>query len=118
MYGDDIMIDFITSAFAQEATAVAAKQPSILSSMAPLILIFAVFYFFIIRPQQRKLKEHQNLLNSLAKGDQVVTSSGIFGSITKVDEQDNMIFLEIADQVRIKVRKEAISEVLNPKTAA
>ncbi len=112
------MIDFISSAFAQEAVATAAKQPSLISSMAPLLLIFAVFYFFIIRPQQKKLRDHQSLLNAISKGDQVVTNSGIFGSVAKIEDQDGLLVLEIAEQVRIKIRKEAIAEVLNQKKTA
>jgi preprotein translocase subunit YajC len=112
------MIEFITSAFAQDAVTTATKQPSLIASMAPLLLIFVVFYFFIIRPQQRKLRDHQNLLNAISKGDQVVTTGGIFGSVAKLEDTDNLLELEIADKVRIKIRKEAIAEVLTQKKAA
>ncbi len=112
------MIDLISSALAQEAATTAAKQPSLLGSMAPLILIFAVFYFFIIRPQQKKLRDHQSLLNAISKGDHVVTNSGIFGSVAKIEDQDGALVLEVADQVRIKIRKEAIAEVLNQNKTA
>ena len=77
-----------------------------------------MFYFFIIRPQQRKLRDHQNLLNAISKGDQVVTTGGIFGSVAKLEDTDNLLELEIADKVRIKIRKEAIAEVLTQKKAA
>jgi preprotein translocase subunit YajC len=112
------MIEFITSAFAQDAATTAAKQPSLIASMAPLLLIFVVFYFFIIRPQQRKLRDHQSLLNAISKGDQVVTTGGIFGSVARLEDAENLLELEIADKVRIKIRKEAIAEVLTQKKAA
>ena len=112
------MIEFITSAFAQDAANTAAKQPSLIASMAPLLLIFVVFYFFIIRPQQRKLRDHQSLLNAISKGDQVVTTGGIFGSVARLEDAENLLELEIADKVRIKIRKEAIAEVLTQKKAS
>ncbi len=110
------MLDIINSALAQEAVSTAAKQPSIIASMAPLLLIFAVFYFFIIRPQQRKLRDHQDLLNGISKGDKVVTSGGIYGSVARLDNEENLLELEIADKIQIKIRKEAIAEVIKPKS--
>jgi preprotein translocase subunit YajC len=72
----------------------------------PLILIFVVFYFLLIRPQQKKAKEHQHYLNNLKKGDKVVTGGGIYGQITGIT--DSVITLEIAENVRIKVSRSAI----------
>lgn len=109
------MFDLINSAFAQEAASAAAKQPSMLASVFPLLLIFTVFYFLIIRPQSKKIKEHQNMLQAISKGDQVVTSGGIFGEIVKVEEDKNLFVVQIADEVKIKIRRDAISEIINPQ---
>ncbi|BCO10538.1 MULTISPECIES: preprotein translocase subunit YajC [Desulfolithobacter] len=77
-----------------------------LASFVPLILIFVIFYFLLIRPQQKKAKQHQIFLNNLKKGDEVVTSGGIFGKITGLT--DTVVTLEIADGVRIKVTRASI----------
>lgn len=78
-----------------------------LVSMAPIILLFVVFYFLLIRPQQKKAKEHKQMISELAKGDYVVTSGGIHGRITAVT--DDTLTVEIADNVRVKVTKEAVT---------
>ena len=72
-------------------------------SFIPLVLIFVVFYFLLIRPQQKKVKEHQALVAALKRGDAVVTSGGIYGEITGMT--DTVITLEIADNVRIKIAR-------------
>ncbi|MFZ5798445.1 MAG: preprotein translocase subunit YajC [Desulfobulbus sp.] len=77
-----------------------------LASFIPLILIFVVFYFLLIRPQQKKAKEHQAFLSSLKKGDEVVTSAGIYGRITGLT--DTIATLEIADGVRVKLSRGSI----------
>ncbi len=107
------MFEIINSALAQEAVSTAAKQPSMFASIFPLVLIFGVFYFLIIRPQSKKIREHQNLVQKLGKGDKVVTSGGIFGEIVKVEEDKNAFLIEIAEQVRIRVRRDAVSEIVN-----
>jgi preprotein translocase subunit YajC len=109
------MYNIINSAFAQEVAQTAAKQPSTFTSLAPLVLIMVVFYFLLIRPQQKKIKEHQNMLTAIAKGDEVVTSGGIIGNIVKIEEENNIAYIEIADKVKIKIRKDTILEVLSPK---
>ncbi len=86
-------------------------------SLLPLILIFAVFYFLLIRPQQRKMKDHRALIESLKRGDQVLTSGGIFGKITKVDE--TTVTVEIAKEVQVQVQRSTIADVVNkPKPGA
>jgi preprotein translocase subunit YajC len=75
-------------------------------SFLPLILIFGVFYFLLIRPQQKKAKEHQSYLSNMKKGDLVVTSGGLHGSITGLT--DTVITLEIAEKVRVKVSRQHI----------
>jgi len=77
-----------------------------LAGFLPLILIFVVFYFLLIRPQQKKAKEHQEFINNLKKGDNVVTSGGIHGKVTGMT--DAIVTMEIADGVRIKVNRPAV----------
>ena len=79
-------------------------------SMVPLILMFVIFYFLLIRPQQKKAKEHSNMLAALKKGDRVVTSGGIYGKVSSLDE--STVTLEVAEKVRIKVVRQNISHLL------
>ncbi len=92
------------TASAQEA----AEQGSPLISMAPMLLIFVVFYFMLIRPQQKKFKEHSALLAGLKKGDEVITSGGILGKVVDADK-DGVTTVEIASGVTVKVTKQSIS---------
>ena len=78
----------------------------------PLILIFAIMYFLLIRPQQKKVKEHQNMVGALRRGDQVVTQGGLIGKVTKVKE-DNEIEVEVATGVKVRVVQNTIAQVLS-----
>ena len=78
----------------------------------PLILIFAIMYFLLIRPQQKKVKQHQNMVASLRRGDQVVTQGGLIGKVTKVKEE-NEIEVEVADGVKVRVVQNTIAQVLS-----
>ena len=78
----------------------------------PLILIFVIFYFFLIRPQQKKVKEHKSMVASLKRGDEVVTSGGVFGKIEKVYDEDK-IDLSISESVTIQVVKSTIQSLAN-----
>ncbi|HLL28865.1 MAG TPA: preprotein translocase subunit YajC [Xanthobacteraceae bacterium] len=98
---------FITPAFAQGAPAVGSDM---LFQMAPFILIFVIMYFLILRPQQKKVKEHQALVSQLRRGDTVVTSGGLVGKITKVVD-DNEVEVQIADNVRVRQMRQLITEV-------
>lgn len=100
---------FATPAYAQAAGAGAG---SAFASFIPLILIFAIMYFLLIRPQQKKLKEHKAMIEALRRGDQVVTQGGIVGKVTKVQE-DGMVEVEIAENVKVKVLKATIAQVMN-----
>lgn len=108
-------MNFINSAFAQDAATTVAKQPSAWTSILPLVLIMGVFYFLIIRPQQKKMKDHQNMIKAIKKGDKVMTAGGIFGTVTKVDSVSHAVSVEIADKVVIQVRQDMVSEVLGDK---
>ncbi len=76
-------------------------------AFVPLLLMFVIFYFLLIRPQQKKAKEHQAMIEALKKGDKIITSGGIYGTITKVE--DNDLQVEIADNVRIKMIRSNIA---------
>ena len=103
------MLEIISSAQAQEAGS-AAGGASVLSGVLPLILMLGVFYFLLIRPQQKKLKDHKNMVAALRRGDKIVTSGGIFGTIAKVNEE--YVQVDIGKDVQIKLDKNSISVVL------
>lgn len=86
---------------------------SVLLNMIPMVLIFMVFYFFLIRPQEKRRKEKANLILTIKKGEEVVTNSGIFGVITKINESSDTIELEIAENVRIKILKSSIVDIIS-----
>ena len=102
----EILDFFIASAHAQDAAAPAGG----LMSFLPLIIIFVIFYFLLIRPQMKRAKEHKNLVAALGTGDEVVTNGGLLGKITKVGE--SFVTVELADNVHIKVQKHAIASVM------
>ncbi len=101
---------FITSAYAQ-AAAGAPDGQGIMGFILPMVLIIPVFYFLLIRPQQKKMKEHKALVSAVKRGDRVVTSGGILGVVTKVID-DGEVQLEIAEGVRVRILKGSINEVL------
>ena len=82
-----------------------------LMSLLPMVLIFAIFYFFLIRPQVKKQKEMDRMISELKKGDKVIAAGGIYATINKIE--DSIISLEIAENTKIKVSKSAITEVLS-----
>ena len=98
----------ISNAYAQ--TAAAAGPMDSVMQFLPIILMFVVLYFLMIRPQQKKAKEHKSLLEALGKGDEVVTQSGMVGRITKVSE--DFVTVEIAANVEVQMQKPAIAVVL------
>jgi preprotein translocase subunit YajC len=83
----------------------------ILMSILPLILIFVVFYFLLIRPQQRKQKAHREMLGNVKRGDNIVTTGGMIGTVIKVDRDDNLL-VEVAPNIRIKIMRSAIAEIV------
>lgn len=88
-------------------------QPSPLMSFLPIAAIFAIFYFLIIRPQQKQMKEHQKMLEGLAKGDRVLTNGGIYGTIVALKGPD--LEVKISDEVKVTVSRACISKLANPK---
>ena len=103
---------FISSAFAQTAPAAAAggDMQSSLMSMLPLVLMFVVLYFVMIRPQMKKTKEHRAMIDALAKGDEVVTAGGVLGKVAKLG--DSYVTLEVAAGVEIQIQRSAVVQVL------
>ena len=101
----------ISLLYAAEGSAVSAAAPkSGIMNFMPLIVIFAIFYFLLIRPQQKKAKEHQQLLNNLNRGDKVVTSGGLYGTINAL--RGKVVEVKIADNVKVQVLRSAISSVV------
>ncbi|MEI7785155.1 MAG: preprotein translocase subunit YajC [Betaproteobacteria bacterium] len=103
---------FISSAFAQTAPAAAAggDMMSSLASMLPLLLMFVVLYFVMIRPQMKKQKEHRAMIDALAKGDEVVTAGGLLGRVSKIGE--GFISLELAQGVEVQMQRSAVVQVM------
>lgn len=101
---------FITPAYAQAAGGAAANP---IMQFLPLILIFAIMYFLMIRPQQKKAKEHKAMVEALRRGDQVITQGGVIGKVSRVKEGENEVEVEIAEGVKVRVVKSTIVQVLN-----
>lgn len=109
---------FVTPAFAQAAGGAGAG--SAVASFLPLVLIFAIMYFLLIRPQQKRAKDLRAMVDALRRGDQVLTQGGIIGKVIKVND-DGVLEVEIADGVKVKILKHTIVQVMNktePATAA
>lgn len=103
---------FISSAYAQSAPAAAGAGGLMgsLGSMLPLVLMFVVLYFIMIRPQMKRQKEHRAMIEALAKGDEVVTTGGLFGRVTAIGE--GQLTLEIASGVEVQIQRGAVTQVL------
>ena len=99
---------FATPAYAQDLGGAAAG----ITSFIPLILIFAIMYFLLIRPQQKRAKEHKAMVAALRRGDQVVTQGGVIGKVSKVKD-DSEVEVEIAENVRVRVVRATITQVLS-----
>ncbi len=84
------------------------------TAFVPLILMFVIFYFLLIRPQQKKTKEHREMIENLKKGDRIITAGGIYGNITGLD--DSTITLEIAEKVRIKLARQNVGALVSSQT--
>lgn len=105
----------ISEAFAMGQSAQAGGQAGGFAAFVPLIIMFVIFYFLLIRPQQKRAKEHRQMLDDLKKGDRVITTGGIYGNITSLD--DTTVTLEIADQVKVKVVRGNIVSIANKENA-
>ncbi len=104
---------------AQTAAPAAAPQPgpgSMLSGILPMVLLFAAMYFLMIAPQRKKQKQHEKMLKELGSGDEIVTTGGIFGTITNV--KDDRFVVRIADNTKIEIGKSFVQTVVNKPAAA
>lgn len=106
----------ISSAFAQ-ATDAAVQQSSISGSVLQLVLIFVIFYFLLIRPQQKKIKQHEVMLNAIKKGDQVITGGGIYAKVLDASDPVDLT-VEIAQGIVVKVNRGTIREVIDEAALA
>ena len=101
------VLDFLISpAYAQQA----AQQPNALFQFAPLVFLVVLFYFVLIRPQMKRSKEHREMLGKLAKGDEVITTGGLAGTVRDIGE--NFVSLELTEGVSVKMEKSAVNRVL------
>ena len=98
---------FISDALAQGAE---GSQGFDIQMLLPLALMFGIFYFLLIRPQQKKAKEHKNMVEALNKGDEIITNGGLLAKISDVD--DNFLTCKISDNVEVKIQRHAIASVL------
>jgi preprotein translocase subunit YajC len=80
--------------------------------LLPIILIFVIMYFLMIRPQQKKHKEHQQMIQSLRKGDRVITSGGLYATVLNIKEKDNRVVVKIADNVKVEIQRNSIAGVI------
>ena len=110
----DTTTDTIT---VQDANSAPAAPPPVESSgwmsLVPMVLIFVVFYFLLIRPQEKKRRNQETLVSGVKKGEEVMTNSGLFGVISKINDSDNTVMLQIAKDVEIKVLKTSIADIVS-----
>ncbi len=109
------MTILISEVRAQEIDATQIQPEFSIASFAPLILVLAIIYFLIIRPQSKKIKEHQTLVNALKIGDKVITNSGIIGVIREIDKKDNIVEVEISSGVVVKMLRNFVAELADKK---
>ena len=100
----------ISPAFAQAAGAPGGFD---LMALAPLVLIFVVFYFLLIRPQQKRAKEHKEMLTKIRRNDRIVTNGGLIGKVAKVIDDRDELEVDLADNVRVKVRRGMVAELVS-----
>lgn len=91
---------------------------SSLTSMVPLILVFGVIYFLLIRPQEKKRRMHEDMVKTVKKGEKVVTNSGIYGVVTKLNDSEGTVMLEVAKDVQIQILKSAVADILSRKESS
>lgn len=115
---------FIENAYAegdtitiQDTEAAPKAPPSLMesgwTSMVPMILIFAVFYFLLIRPQEKRRRQQESLVSSVKNGEEVLTNSGMFGTVTKINDSDNTVYVQVAKDIEIKFLKNSIADVIS-----
>jgi preprotein translocase subunit YajC len=106
----------ISPAYAQAAGS--APGGDMFMSLLPLLLIFVVFYFLLIRPQQQKMKQHREMIDAVKKGDQIVTAGGVIGKVVRVEAGDATLVVEVAPNVQVKVVRSTVADLLNKPAAS
>ena len=101
---------FISQAFAQTAPAASGTESSSMLGLLPIVLMFVVLYFIMIRPQMKRQKEHKSMVEALAKGDEVVTAGGVLGRVSKMGE--SYLHIEVANGVELQVQRSSVVQVL------
>ena len=103
---------FIAEAFAATGTAAAAAEPSpMIGFLLQLILVFAIFYFLLIRPQQKKMKEHEDMLNAIKPKDEIITGGGMYAKVVKAD--GDVLTVKIAEGVEVKISRSSVRDVVS-----
>jgi len=102
----------VSQLFAMAQPAAEGQEPNLLMSLLPIIIIFAIIYFLMIRPQTKRQKEKEKMIGNLKKGDRVVTAGGIFGTIEGFREKEGQIILRIAKDVKININRSSVSSVV------
>ncbi|GAB4166724.1 MAG: preprotein translocase subunit YajC [Rickettsiaceae bacterium] len=100
----------------QDTESVPVAPPPVESgwtSLIPMVLIFVVFYFLLIRPQEKRRREHENLVSGVKKGEEVMTNSGLFGIVTKINDSDSTVMVQVAKDVEVKVLKSSIANIVS-----
>lgn len=92
-------------------------QPSSLMMWMPIVLIFVIMYFLILRPQAKRQKQHQTMLNALQKGDDIVTAGGLYGTIVGVKEKEQTLIVKIADNVKVEIARSGIARKVSPTSS-
>jgi len=87
------------------------QEPSIIATLLPIIIIFAIMYFLLIRPQSKRQKEKQKMLDALKRGDEVVTSGGIYGTVEAIKEKENQVIVKVNKETKLTMAKNSISSV-------
>ena len=100
---------FISPAYAQAG----GGGGDMIGFLLPLVAMIGIFYFLVMRPQQKRMKDHQAMLNAVRRGDKVVTNGGIVGTVTKVYTEERELQIEIAENVRVKVKQDMLSSVVS-----
>ena len=108
---------FVSSAFAQSATDAASSGGSLTGMIVQLLLIFVIFYVLLIRPQQKKLKEHEARLKAIKRGDKIITGGGIFAKVLSVNDAEDLLEVEIAEKTSVQVARSTVREVLTEENS-
>ncbi|MGC0371324.1 MAG: hypothetical protein DGJ47_000010 [Rickettsiaceae bacterium] len=100
----------------QEVEEMPVAPPAVESGwlgLMPMVLIFVLFYFLLIRPQEKKRREHEDFVAGVKKGEEIITNSGLFGRVSKINDSDNTIIVEIAKNIEVKMQKNSIADITN-----